>query len=148
MEPPRRPVAQPAANGGPAPGRRPPAILAPGERWRQTVAPLTKWRLLALVALFGLLLVVNQSCQKDQVRLTKAQAVQKARPAAGFVPQRVQIRLIRQGIKSRPFWAVSFSIPERKGGGYARVTTVRVDANTGKIAAVNREKGRQSSGLP
>jgi hypothetical protein len=58
------------------------------------------------------------------------------------------VRFIRQGVSARPFWAVSFSIPEKNGNGYLRVTTVRVDANTGKIAAVNREKGRQPAGLP
>jgi hypothetical protein len=142
MEPPRRPITDPPANG------RPPArALAEGERWRKSVAPVTKWRLLAIVALFGLLLVVNFTCQKHQVRLTKAQAISLARPYAGFTPQRTQERLIRQGLKSRPYWAISFSIPDKKGG-YLRVTTIRVDANTGKVAAVNREKGPQSSGLP
>ena len=72
----------------------------------------------------------------------------KARPYAGFVPQRTQVRFIRQGINARPYWAVSFSVPEKKGGGYLRLTTVRVNANTGKVEAVNRTKGRQPSGLP
>jgi hypothetical protein len=143
MEPPRRPVAHPAPDGGPPEG-----VLPPGARWRRSVGPITKGRVLVLVALFGLIVVADQTCQKKQVRLTKTQAVVKARPYAGFVPQRTQVRFIRQGLKSKPFWAVSFSIPEKKGGGYLRLTTVRVDANTGKVVAVNRTKGRQPSGLP
>jgi hypothetical protein len=142
MEPSRRPVAAPVGNG------RPGATLAPGERWRRSIGPITKWRVLALVALFGLTLVANQACQKKQVRLTKTQAIAKARPYAGFVPQRTQVRFIRQGINSKPYWAVSFSIPAKEGDGYVRLTTVRVNANNGKVAAVNREKGRQPSDLP
>ena len=143
MEPPRRPVAHSAGNGAP-----PRVGLPEGARWRQRVPPLTKGRIAVFVALFGLLLVANQARQKKQVRLSKTQAVAKARPYAGFVPQRTQVRFIRQGINSRPYWAVSFSIPEKKGDGYLRLTTVRVNANTGKVEAVNREKGPQPSGLP
>ena len=40
---------------------------------------------------------------------------------------------MRQGLNGKPFWAVSFSDAER-------ITTVRIDANTGAIAAVNRER--------
>jgi hypothetical protein len=58
-----------------------------------------------------------------------------------FRPKQTQVRLVRQGIDSRPFWAVSLSIPTGPGT-YSRLTTVRVDANTGKVAAVNREIGR------
>ena len=46
---------------------------------------------------------------------------------------------MRQGLTGRPYWAISFSIPAAAGE-YERITTVRVDANTGKIAAVNRER--------
>src|SRR4051794_38891122 len=128
MEPPARPATQPAGVGP----------LAPGQRWRSSIPPLTWPRALVMVALFAGLLLANQACQKQQIRVTKQQAVAKALPYAGFVPQRTQVRFIRQGINSRPFYAVSFSIPEKKGNGYLRVTTVRIDANTAKVAAVNR----------
>jgi hypothetical protein len=139
MEPPRRPITQPAA------GARP---LEPGQRWRGSVPPLSWPRALVLVAVFGLIVLSYKTCQTGGVKVTQAQAVEKARPYAGFTPTRTQIRFIRQGINSRAYWAVSFSVPDKKGGGYLRLTTVRVEANTGKIAAVNRTKGRQQSGLP
>ena len=41
-------------------------------------------------------------------------------------------RLVRQGLNARPYWAVSFSAGDK-------VTTVRVDANTGTVAAVTKE---------
>ena len=47
---------------------------------------------------------------------------------------------MRQGLNGRPFWAVSFSIPGAGPDEYSKLTTVRVNANTGKIEAVNREE--------
>jgi hypothetical protein len=81
-----------------------------------------------------------QSCQQSQVRLSEEQAIATARPEAGFEPQRTQIRLVRQGLTGQPFWAVSFSVEAPSGDGYAKLTTVRVDANTGTVESVNRER--------
>jgi hypothetical protein len=93
----------------------------------------------AFVALFAVTIVAAKSCQQTQIRVSKERAIATARPEAGFTPERTQVRLVRQGLNGRPFWAVSFSIPAASGSGFARVTTVRVDANTGKVEAVNRE---------
>jgi hypothetical protein len=106
---------------------------------RRAPARPGKRALLAVAVLFVITLVAAQACQQAQVRVTKERAIAAARPEAGFTPERTQIRLVRQGLNSHPFWAISFSIPAASGDGYARLTTVRVDANTGKIAAVNRE---------
>ena len=100
----------------------------------------TKRGLLAFAALLGLTFVAAQSCQQAQIRVSKERAIATARPQAGFVPERTQVRLVRQGLNGHPFWAVSFSVPAPSGDGYARVTTVRVDANKGTVAAVNRER--------
>lgn len=89
--------------------------------------------------LFVACLLVANSCQQGQVRFTSEQAVATAEKRIDFEPTRTQVRLVRQGIASRPYWAVSFSIPDERPDTYKRLTTVRVDANNGKIAAVNRE---------
>jgi hypothetical protein len=94
----------------------------------------------AIVALLAVTAVAAQSCQQAQVRFSKEAAIATARPEAGFTPQRTQVRLVRQGLTGHPFWAVSFSVTAPSGDGYAKVTTVRVDANKGTIEAVNREK--------
>ena len=96
--------------------------------------------MLAIVALLVVTGFAAQTCQQSQVRLTEEQAIEKALPEAGFTPERTQIRLVRQGLTARPFWAVSFSVPAASGDGFARLTTVRVDANTGTIEAVTRER--------
>jgi uncharacterized membrane protein YkoI len=88
-----------------------------------------------LVAAF----VVAQTCQKDQVRVSKEQAIQTARERVSFNPERTQVRLLRQGLNSKPFWIVSLSIPGEKEDTFRRLATVRIDANTGKVAEVKKE---------
>jgi hypothetical protein len=101
---------------------------------------ISKRGVAAVVALVVLTAVAAQSCQQAQVRVTQERAIATARPEAGFTPERTQIRLVRQGLTARPYWAISFSVPEPSGDGYAKLTTVRVDANSGKVEAVNRER--------
>jgi hypothetical protein len=96
----------------------------------------------ALLVLFAVTVVAARTCQQAQVRISQQQAVATARRAVDFRPTQTQVRLVRQGINSRPSWAVSLSVPDREGTGYRHLTTVRVDANTGKVAAINREEPR------
>jgi hypothetical protein len=88
-----------------------------------------------LLALFAVCLLVASSCQRRQIRITKETAIATATRAADFRPQRTQVRLVRQGLNGRPFWAISLSVPSADGKGYARVSVARVDANTGKLVA-------------
>jgi hypothetical protein len=101
---------------------------------------ITRRAVLAVVVLLAVTFVAASSCQQAQVRLTKEQAISTALPKAGFEPERTQVRLVRQGLTAHPYWAISFSTPAADGQGYERITTVRVDANSGKIEAVNRER--------
>ena len=88
-----------------------------------------------MVGLFAICLVVASSCQRRQVRITKEAAIVTATRQADFRPQRTQVRLVRQGLNGRPFWAISLSVPATSGNGYERVAVARVDANTGKLVA-------------
>jgi peptidase YpeB-like protein len=94
---------------------------------------------LVLVAAF----VFAQTCQKDQVRVSKEQAIQTAREQVSFEPERTQIRFLRQGINSQPFWIVSLSIPGETEDTFEQIAVVRVDANNGKVEDV--ERGRPVS---
>lgn len=115
-------------------------IDPPPEEPPKTPPRVTRRGLIAFLVLLAVTVVAAQSCQQSQVRVSKERAIATARPQAGFAPERTQVRLVRQGLSARPYWAVSFSVPAQSGDGYARLTTVRVDANTGKIEAINRER--------
>ena len=82
---------------------------------------------------------VARSCQQEQVRLTQEQAIVIAERQVSFEPEQTQIRLLRQGLNSRPYWIVSLSIPGKREDTYRRLATVQIDANTGKVEEVNRE---------
>jgi hypothetical protein len=88
-----------------------------------------------VLGLFAICLAVASSCQRHQIRITKETAIATATREADFRPQRTQVRLVRQGLNGRPFWAISLSIPAKSGNGYERVSVARVDANTGKLVA-------------
>jgi hypothetical protein len=107
---------------------------AVGEGGRQR-GRMDRRAVIVLGAVFVLALVFSQSCQQAQVRISQRQAIATARERVSFAPERTQIRLVRQGLESRPFWAISLSIPAPDGS-EGRVATVRIDANTGKVEAV------------
>jgi hypothetical protein len=80
--------------------------------------------------------VAAQTCQKSSIRFNKEQAIAKAEGAVDFTPKRTQIRLLRQGVPSKPFWIVSLSRPGKRPGTFSELAVVRIDANTGKVADV------------
>jgi hypothetical protein len=94
------------------------------------------------VLVIGLVLaaafVFAQTCQKEQVRLSKEQAIQLARDQVSFRPERTQIRLLRQGLGSKPFWMVSLTIPGETEDTFERIAVVRIDANKGTVEDVDR----------
>jgi hypothetical protein len=88
---------------------------------------------------------VAQTCQKDQIRLTKEQAIAKARQQVTFEPTRTQIRLLRQGLDARPHWIVSMSVASRRDPGltaqeFRKLAVVSIDANTGKVTEVRVQR--------
>jgi hypothetical protein len=96
-----------------------------------------------VVGIFALSLVAAQTCQKRQIRVTKGAAVATATRAVDFRPTRTQVRLVRQGLNGHPYWAVSLSIPAKGGDGFTRLTTARVDANSGKLVSLTRDTTKE-----
>ena len=92
-----------------------------------------------IVGVLVLAFFVARGCQQSQVRITEEQAIATAERQVNFEPQRTQIRLLRQGINSRPFWIVSLSIPGERSGTFRRLATVKINANSGKVEEVNRD---------
>ena len=78
------------------------------------------------------------------MRITKEQAVATAERQIKFDPTRVQVRMLRQGLNSRPNWVVSLSIPRRGSTiadeDFKELALVRVDANTGKVVDVKVQR--------
>lgn len=108
-------------------------------RGRQPVRP-TWPRVLVIVALLAVAFVVAKSCQQSQVRVTKEQAIATAQRAVDFTPRISNVRLLRQGLSSRPFWFVNLSVPGRDGDLPRRLSVVKIDANTGKVEDVDRQR--------
>ena len=89
-----------------------------------------------IAAVLVLAFVVSQTCQKSPIRFDKNQAIAKAEAQVDFTPKRTQVRFLRQGLNSKPFWIVSLSTPAEREGTFHELAVVRIDANTGKVADV------------
>jgi hypothetical protein len=102
------------------------------------------WPRLAVIgAVLVLAFFVSRSCQQSQVRITEEQAIATAERQVDFESENTQIRLLRQGLGSKPFWIVSLSVPGDEGENtFSRLALVRIDANTGEVAEV--QQGRQA----
>ena len=90
-------------------------------------------RVAVIAAVLVVAFVAAQTCQKSSIRLDKNQAIAKAEAQVSFEPQRTQVRLLRQGITSKPYWIVSLSRPGKRPGTFSRLAVFRVNANTGKV---------------
>ena len=95
-----------------------------------------------LIAVGALLVLVYwgplRSCSGVQV--AKDEAVATALAEIDFEPERIDARLLRQGMSSTA-WIVVFTIADPDGDRdeYLRHTAVKVDARTGTVTEVNVE---------
>ena len=99
-----------------------------------------------IVAVLVLAFVSAQTCQKSSIRLNKDQAIAKAEEQVDFKALRTQIRMLRQGISSRPYWVVSLSRPGKEPGTFSELAVVRINANTGKVETVKQQGHARPSG--
>jgi hypothetical protein len=89
-----------------------------------------------IVSVLLLAFVTAQTCQRSSIRLDKNQAIAKAKEQVDFTPKRTQIRLLRQGVPSKPFWIVSLSRPGKLSGTFSKLAVIRINANTGTVERV------------
>ena len=73
-------------------------------------------RVAVIAAVLVVAFVAAQTCQKSSIRLDKNQAIAKAEAQVDFTPKREQVRLLRQGLNSKPYWMVSLSRPGNAAG--------------------------------
>ena len=111
-------------------------------RWgtRLTGGGPTWVRVGVIVAVLVLAFVSAQTCQKSSIRLDKNQAITKATEQVDFKPTRTQVRLLRQGITSRPYWVVSLSRRGKRAGTFSELAVIRINANTGKVETVRQQR--------
>jgi len=80
-------------------------------------------------------LLVSRTCGATDPELTKEEAIEIARAQVDWEPTDVQVRLLKRGLQSEPFWAVSLT--ERNvDGTVVRCQAVRVDAESGEAERV------------
>lgn len=102
-----------------------------------------------IVAVLVVAFVAAQTCQRSSIRLDKNQAIAKAEQQVTFTPQRTQVRLLRQGVTSKPYWVVSLSRRGKREGTFSELAVFRINANTGKVETVRRQGSAGShSGQP
>ena len=92
------------------------------------------------MAVLAVAFVAAQTCQKSQIRYTKEQAIAKAERQIDFEPDRTQIRLLRQGITSEPFWIVSLSVAGEREDSFRELAIVKIDANSGNVDSVKQQR--------
>jgi hypothetical protein len=102
----------------------------------------------ALVALLGLIFFVSKSCQQSQIRVTQSEAIAIAKEQVDFRPTDTAIRLLRQGLSTKPFWIVV--LYTRKDGELVTRAQVHIDAKTGEVTQVTeaRRPGRDKQAEP
>ena len=93
-------------------------------------------RATVIAAVLVVAFIAAQTCQKSSIRLDKNQALAKAEAQVDFTPKREQVRLLRQGLNSKPYWMVSLSRPGRQKGTFSKLAVFRINANTGKLERV------------
>ena len=131
-----------SGNGHASDPRLPAAIQAVGASRRQRPPQPTWLKVGLIVALLAITFVVARGCQQSQIRITQDQAVATAEERIPFEPTHVQVRMLRQGLTSRPVWVVSLSVP-REGTErqvFDELAVVRVNANTGKVEDVRIQR--------
>ena len=89
--------------------------------------------LAVLVAAF----LVSKSCGSVGDEISQEQAVTIAREQIDYKPDRVMVRLLKQGLKSRPYWAVSLATYTDTGA-LERATVVVIDAKSGEVSRIRR----------
>ena len=111
-------------------------------RSRPAPAPSGRRRLLpvlAFAALLALTFVASRSCA-DRGELSQEQAIEIARGEVDFSPDGENVRFLRRGFNQRPLWAVSLWQRGEGGVDFRRITVVVVDADTGQVTEVRRER--------
>lgn len=101
-------------------------------------------RFAVVAAVFVAAFFVARGCQDEQVRISEEQAISAAQERADFEPDATQIRLLRQGLNSEPFWFIVLtqSAPADEDR-IRKLGQFRVSAATGQVQEVAQQDARK-----
>ena len=80
---------------------------------------------------------ISRGCASRSGEISRDEAIAIATEEVDYRAERTQVRLIRRGFQSRPYWAVSLSTVDDQGA-FERVTIVVVDARTRQVTEVRQ----------
>jgi hypothetical protein len=90
------------------------------------------FRIAILVAVLALAMLYMRGCGGNSRQISSERAVEIAREEVSFTPDRMQVRLVQQGVPARSYWGVSF-VKDDAQGRPRRVEVYLVDAKTGDV---------------
>lgn len=92
--------------------------------------------LVAVGAVLAVLFIFFRGC--SGVEISEEDAVATARAQIDFEPERIEARVLRQGIPAQPMWVVVFIVQDPEGGrdDFLHHAAVRVHASTGELLDV------------
>ncbi len=99
--------------------------------------PLGRVAILAVVLVVALL--VARTCGATETEVTQEEATEIAKSTVtSFEPNNVMVRLLKRGLSSDEFWAVSLST-KLADGTLENIHVVVIDGQTGDVVEIRRE---------
>ena len=104
---------------------------------RRGLRDSTWGRVALLVLVLAAAGLLAKTCASTDTAVSQDEAIVIAKEQVDFEPNQVMVRYIQQGLKPRPYWAVSLS-DKQPDGALDNLTVVVVDANTGEVTEIRR----------
>jgi hypothetical protein len=99
---------------------------------RRDLRDRTWFRLAALAAVLLAAFLVTRGCASAGREISSERAVEIARDAIDFTPERTQVRFVQRGIPVQAYWAVSLYNTDSRGRPQ-KTEVLLVDARTGGV---------------
>jgi hypothetical protein len=95
-------------------------------------------RIVILLVVLAIALFAARTCASRDSDISQDEAIEIAEQEIDFEPDRTMVRFTPRGIRSRPYWAVSFSVLDASDQP-ERITVVLVNAVTGEVEEIRRQ---------
>ena len=82
---------------------------------------------------------ISRGCASRSGEISREEAIAIARQEVDYRSEQTQVRAIRRGFQSRPYWAVSLSTLDTQGA-FERTTIVVIDAHTREVTEIRETR--------